>query len=53
MTERDDLGQFLAERPVEEGIGFGAGDADVFAGEVDRLVVLDLQVVVVDAPHGE
>ena len=43
----------LPERAVEEGIAAGAGDADVLAGQVDGFVVLDVQVVVVDAVDGE
>ena len=53
MVEGDDLDQPLAQRAVEEGIAAGAGDADVFAGQVHGFVVLDLQVVVVDAVDGE
>ena len=48
MVEGDDLHQALAKRAVEIDVGLGAGDADVFAGQVDGFVVLDLQVVVVD-----
>jgi len=53
VVERDDLDQRPAERPVEERVRTGADDADVLAGEVDRLVVLDGEVVVVDAPQSE
>ena len=53
MVEGDDLDQPLAERAVEEGIAAGAGDADVLAGQLHGFVVLDGEVVVVDAVDGE
>ena len=41
MAERDNLDQPLAQRAVEEGVGAAAGDADVLAGQLHGLVVLD------------
>src|SRR5690606_7838529 len=53
MAERHDLHEPLAERAVEEAVCATALDADVFAGQLDGLVVLDLEVVVVHAPDSE
>jgi len=53
VLEGDDFGELFAAGAVEVGVDLGAGDAEVFAGEGDRFVVLDLEVVVVDAVDGE
>ena len=53
MVERDDFDQTLALGAIEKGIALGALNADVFAGQGDRLVVLDLQIVVIDPVRGE
>lgn len=53
MAERDDLHQRAAARAVEERVGARPLDADVFAGEVDCFVVLNLQVVVIDSKSEE
>jgi hypothetical protein len=53
MVKRDDLDQFLTQCAVEENICLGAGDANVLAGQVERLVVLNLQVVIVDTIDAE
>src|SRR5690606_20480365 len=53
MAEGNDLDQTLAQQAVEVGIAAQPLHAQVLAGQVHRLVVLDSQVVVVDAPVGE
>ncbi len=53
MAERDDLHQPLAEGAIKKCVGLRVRNADVFTSEVDRLVVLDLQVVIVDAMNRE
>lgn len=53
MVEGDDLHQPVAEPAVEERIGATAHNADMLAGQLHRLVVLDLQIVIVDPPAGE
>ena len=42
--------QGLAPRSLKETVAFGARDAEVLTGEFYGFIVLDLQVVVVDAP---
>ena len=49
MVEGQDLDELPTERPIEEGIGPGALHSERLAGEFDRFVMLDRQVVVVDA----
>ncbi len=49
MDERDDLNESLAERAFKEAVGAKARDADVFEGEFEGFVVLELEIVVVDA----
>src|SRR5690606_7278112 len=53
MAERHDLHEPLAECTIEEAVRAAALYADVFAGQLDGLVVLDLEVVVVHAPDRE
>ena len=53
MVEGQDLDELPTERPVEEGIGPGALHPERLAGELDRLVVLDREVVVVHAVRRE
>lgn len=53
MRKGYDFDQAVSQGAVEVGVRTGAGDADVLTGEVDRLVVLDLQVVIVDPVDGE
>lgn len=53
MVERYDLRQLGPQGAVEKRIGLRALDAEVLAGEIHRLVVLDLKVVVVHAPGRE
>ena len=53
MVEGDDLDQPPAQGTVEESVRLDALDADEFHGQVDRFVVLDVQVVVVDAVDAE
>ena len=53
MAEGNNLYQFFAHSPIKEGVDLGAGDADMLAGQVDRLVVLDGEVVVVDPVDGK
>ena len=47
MTEGDDLDELPAERSIEVGVSPRPLHADMLAGEIDGLVVLDVQVVVV------
>ena len=53
MVERHDLDQPPALRAVKNRIGARARHAQVLAGQLHRLVVLDVQVVVVDAVSGK
>jgi hypothetical protein len=53
MVKGHDLDQLVAQRPVKERVGSGALDADVLHGEVAGLVVLDLEVIVVNAVDRE
>lgn len=53
MAERYDFHEPLAERAVEEGVRARALDPDVLARQLDGFVVLDLEIVVVDAPDAE
>ncbi len=53
MVEGDDLDELFAQGAVEEDVGLETFDADVLHGQIDGLVVLDAEVVVVDAVDGE
>jgi hypothetical protein len=49
MMEWHDLDQFLPKCAIKEGIGFGARYAGMFNCQIEGFVVLDLQIVIIDA----
>ena len=53
MSEGDDFHQLLAQRTFEVAVRAGSFNADMLARQIDRFVMLDLQVVVVYVPDGE
>jgi len=53
VAEGHDLDQLFSQGAVEKGVGLGAGDAEVFTGQVDRLIGLDGKVVVIDPIDGK
>ena len=53
MSEGDDLRELPVHQAVKEAIGVRALDPDVLAGKIDRLVVLNGEIIVIHAVHCE
>ena len=53
VVEGHDLDQALAQGAIKVDVGLGALDANMLDSQADRLVMLHLEVIVIDAVHAE